>query len=149
MVAPVYVANNFLRRGKDEGIEITPLKLQKLVYFLYKEYLKQTGEPLFSEQFETWKYGPVVPSIYTEFNSCGSCAIKGFAIDSQGKSYIVRETGVFAECIEKIWSAYKYCSGETLSSLTHREGTAWTKAKEKKARFLSDDDIRIEANLIV
>ena len=149
MIAPVYVANNFIKRGQDESVEITPLKLQKLVYFLYKEYIKQTGNLLFSEQFETWKYGPVIPSIYAEFNSYGSSAIKSFAVDSQGKCYIVTETGIFKDCIDKIWSLYKECSGDTLSRLTHRDGTAWSKAKENEDRYLNVEDIKSEADLIV
>lgn len=148
LVAPVFVANNFLVRGQDNGIEITPLKLQKLVYFLFKEYLKRTGSPLFSEQFETWKYGPVIPSIYAEFNSYGSDPIKSFAVDSQKKCYIVRESGVFKECLDNVWEQYAGCSGTTLSQLTHRTGTAWSKAKEKQSRYLSIEDIRSEADLL-
>ena len=149
LVAPVYVANNFLRRGQVEGVEITPLKLQKLVYFLYKEYLKHTGNLLFSEQFETWKYGPVVPSIYAEFSSYGSNMIKSFAVDSQDKCYIVTEAGAFKDCIDKVWSMYKEYSGDTLSRLTHRSGTAWSKAKEREERYLSIEDIKSEEDLLV
>lgn len=148
MIAPVYVANNFLVRGKDDCVEITPLKLQKLVYFLFKDYLKRTGNPLFSEQFETWKYGPVIPSIYAEFNSYGSDPIKSFAVDSQNICYIVRESGVFKECLDNVWEKYAGYSGTTLSELTHRAGTAWSKAKEKKSRYLSIDDIRNEDDLL-
>lgn len=148
MISPVYVANNFLVRGKDDCIEITPLKLQKLVYFLFKDYLKRTGNPLFSEQFETWKYGPVIPSIYAEFSSYGSNPINSFAVDSQNKCYIVSETGVFKECLDNVWKKYATCPGTTLSELTHRPGTAWSKAKEKESRYLSLEDIRSEADLL-
>ena len=148
MIAPVYVANNFLVRGRDESIEITPLKLQKLVYFLFKYYLKITGNPLFSEKFETWKYGPVVPSIYAEFSSYGSAPIKSFAVDSQDKCYIVRESGVFKECIDRVWEQYGGCSATTLSELTHRTGTAWSKAKERQDRYIDVEDIRNEDDLI-
>ena len=86
MITAVYVANNFLRRGKADEIEITPLKLQKLIYFLYKDYLKRTNDMLFSEPFETWTLGPVVPSVYAEFSSYGKNAIQTYAKDSQGNS---------------------------------------------------------------
>ena len=69
VIAPIYVANNFLTRGRKDDIDISPLKLQKLIYFLYKDYLKRTGELLFTERFETWKRGPVIPSIYVEFSA--------------------------------------------------------------------------------
>ena len=111
MISPVFVANNFLKRGQNEKIDITPLKLQKLVYFLYKDYLKRTGNPLFSESFETWKKGPVVPSIYAEFNSYGKLPIKTFATDSRGKCFVVTECGVFKECLDRIWRVYGNYSG--------------------------------------
>ena len=93
MISAVNTANNFIRRSKQEDIAITPLKLQKLVYFLYKQYLQSTKCKLFSEQFETWKYGPVVPSIYTEFSSYGNDPIKSYAQDSQGNCFVVEEKG--------------------------------------------------------
>ena len=144
MITAVYVANNFLRRGKADEIEITPLKLQKLIYFLYKDYLKRTNDMLFSEPFETWTLGPVVPSVYAEFSSYGKNAIQTYAKDSQGNSYIVTEQGIFKECIDKVWRQCKNFKGEELSSITHQEGTAWTKAKDAKERYLRIEDIKNE-----
>lgn len=144
LIAPIFVANNFLKRGHDDEIEITPLKLQKLVYFLYREYLKRTDELLFSERFETWTRGPVVPSIYAEFSSYGGNPIKTYATDSQGNCFIVKENGVFKECIEKTWKDYSHYSGGVLSGITHRDGTAWSKAKEKKSKYLDIEDIKNE-----
>lgn len=44
--------------------EITPLKLQKLVYYTQAWSLVRDGQPMFAEQFEAWRYGPVVPELY-------------------------------------------------------------------------------------
>lgn len=147
MITAVTVANNFIQKGKKDKIDITPLKLQKLVYFLYKEYLKNTGKQLFSERFETWKYGPVIPSIYSEFNSYGDLPIKTFSQDSKGISYIVTETGKFKEAIEHVWSLYKNYSAFDLSLLTHKPDTAWSKAKEECRQYLKDEDIKNEQEL--
>ena len=94
LITAVCVANNFLKRGKAENIEITPLKLQKLIYFLYADYLKRSNDELFSERFETWTLGPVVPSVYDEFRSYGKKPIATYASDSLGNSYIVTEQGI-------------------------------------------------------
>lgn len=147
LITPVFVANNFLKRGRAENVAITPLKLQKLVYFLYREYYKRTDELLFSERFETWKYGPVVPSIYAEFSSYGNNEIKSYATDSRGKCFVVTEDGVFKESIDKVWAIYGGHSGEVLSALTHKEGTAWTKAKDAQKKYLNLDDIKKEEEL--
>jgi len=61
------VANYFLDLGLRESIPITPLKLQKLVYFAHGWYLGFTGEPLLNEGIQAWEYGPVIPSLYHDF----------------------------------------------------------------------------------
>ena len=147
LISAVTVANNFIRRAKEEHHAITPLKLQKLVYFLYKSYLQKTNDKLFSEQFETWTYGPVVPSIYTEFNSYKNHPIETYAQDSQGNCYAVEETGIFKTCFDEVWEKYKMYSAEQLSNLTHLSNTAWRKAKENERQYLSDEDIKNEPEL--
>lgn len=48
-------------------IPITHLKLQKLLYFVQGEHYKLTGEPFFEDDFEAWRFGPVVPTVYSAF----------------------------------------------------------------------------------
>ncbi len=145
LVAPTIVANNFIKKAQEDDIEdLTPVKLQKLVYFLYRSYLKTTGKKLFSERFETWKYGPVIPSIYAEFNSYGKDPIKTYAQDSQGIIYTVVEKGDFSKCIDDVWRDYKNMSGAQLTELTHQSGTAWSIAKDNEKHFLEDEDIKRE-----
>ena len=63
MVTALNISNNLLQRAFTDKISISPMKLQKLLYFTYKHYLKSTnGIPLFAERFEVWKYGPVLPT---------------------------------------------------------------------------------------
>ena len=64
MITALDVANTFLARAKKEKIDISPMKLQKLIYILYKNYLKETKKKLFSDKFEVWKYGPVISEVY-------------------------------------------------------------------------------------
>ena len=73
------VANYFLRLGRDSGEEITPLKIQKLVYIAHGYHLAFTasdnspnGLPLVDDEFaEAWQYGPVFPSLYHHFKRFG------------------------------------------------------------------------------
>lgn len=44
-----------------------PIKLQKLLFFLSLESLRKRNRLLFSEPFEAWVYGPVVPQVYYYF----------------------------------------------------------------------------------
>ena len=53
----------------DDGVSegITPLKLQKLLYFGQAASLALYNKKLFTEDIEAWKYGPVVSALYHRY----------------------------------------------------------------------------------
>lgn len=61
VITPKDVARYFLYRAYDDGEWVTPLKMQKLVYFAYVWTLLMTGKKLFNEEIQAWPNGPVVP----------------------------------------------------------------------------------------
>ncbi len=146
MVSALNIANNILQRGFTEDIDITPMKLQKLTYLVYKKFYQDTGKILFQDRFEVWKYGPVVKSIHDEFKSFKGNAIQRFCEENDGSIYVVNEetSKSFKKAIDTIWEKYKYYDGIPLSEMTHRKGTAWYKAAKRGDNYLSDADIRNE-----
>ena len=46
---------------------VTPLRLQKLLYFCQAVHLKRHNQPLFNEDFVRWDYGPVIKDIYNDY----------------------------------------------------------------------------------
>lgn len=54
------------------NIEITNLKLQKLLYFIQGGFYIIFDQPCFKEDIECWQYGPSVSSVYSEFRIYGS-----------------------------------------------------------------------------
>lgn len=54
---------------RDRNIAISNLKLQKLLYFIQAECLKQLNVPCFKDDIQAWKHGPVVPDVYFNYNS--------------------------------------------------------------------------------
>ena len=61
---------NQYNQGKkySEKISMTCKRLQKLLYFSEAEYMRRnSGEPMFSEDFFAWPSGPVIPSVYGRF----------------------------------------------------------------------------------
>ncbi len=142
-VDPLIISNNLLYLSGKEGIPVTPMKLQKLLYFLYRDYLKKTKVSLFSERFEAWKYGPVIASVYNEFNHYEDNPIKEFYKDNNGKAYKLSESRNldFGEILHSVWDKYKYYNGIELSKLTQKEDSAWYKAWCRNAQYLDDKDI--------
>lgn len=145
MVSVQALANTILKKSFDDKRAITPMKLQKLLYFVYKDFLQTTGKQLFSERFEVWQYGPVVDSVYHDFKAFGAQPITRFAKDAQGTVFVVKSslTDVI-NSINKIWEKYKYYTGCELSRLTHQQNSAWSKAIEKRNHYLDDGDIKDE-----
>ena len=66
------VANVFLELADAAKQTLTPMKLQKLVYYAHGWYLGLTGRPLLDELIQAWSFGPVVRSLYNEFKEFGA-----------------------------------------------------------------------------
>lgn len=150
MVDALTVGNSVLERAQQDDKDITPMKLQKLIYCLYKEYYKNTGRALFDERFEAWKYGPVLRSVYDTFKKYGANAIKGFAVATDGSIYVVNQnmSSDFKYAFEKIWRQYSDFDGIVLSSFTHQSNTAWRKAIDRRSVYLLDADIASEEDYV-
>ncbi len=128
------IANKFIEIAKAKGSTITPMKLQKLVYFAHGWYLSLTNaKPLIDEKIEAWRYGPVVPSLYHQFKSLGNRPIEEYATDFQIEPEIrfitpnlPEDKNLFA-FMEKIWDVYGKFTAIQLSNLTHQSDTPWAK----------------------
>jgi uncharacterized phage-associated protein len=146
MVGPLEVANTILNKGFEEGIDISPMKLQKLAYFLYKKYYQETNELLFKEEFEVWKYGPVNNDIYQGFKNYGANHIRDYYKKANTPTMLVDtdKSDDFKKSLNFVWDNYKNYSGRSLSILTHKEGTAWYKAVKNKTYTMTFEDIYVE-----
>jgi uncharacterized phage-associated protein len=137
-------------RSFNQGFEITPMKLQKMLYFLYRDYLQRTKEPLFTERFMAWKYGPVLDSVYQIFKQYRSNTIKQYGGYS-GQICIIKEESnkIFKNILSDIWDKCKNFDGIHLSTLTHSEDGAWIKAFRNVQPLLDDEAIMKDSTRII
>ncbi|MCT9821641.1 Panacea domain-containing protein [Pseudomonas veronii] len=131
------VANAFIEQGLRGKIpNLTPMKLQKLLFFAQSWHLRNKGEstPLFDDNFARWKYGPVIPSLYHELKTYGAKSIastlSNVELDEDGELMLVTPSIPASDAdthklIDQIISKYGGLSGTQLSYLTHEPGTAW------------------------
>ncbi len=142
------VANSILFKAKEDGVSITPLKLQKLMYYLHGWYLAIQNKPLLNENFEVWQYGPVLPSIYHELKHLGRKSIDDYLTtlspqDLEPVAYVVNEGDEeFYDILDAVWSNYSGYSGLQLSAMTHKDGSPWDRAKKEYEAVLKNSDIR-------
>lgn len=141
--SPTMIANNVLSRAFEEKIYVSPMKLQKLLYFIASEYQKRTGKTLLAEPFQTWAYGPVIHSVYDEFRAFSKTRIKRYGRDAEGKAYVIDEAEDIdlRHSMERVWEAAKNMGAVELSEITHREGSAWDKAFQADMALLDPEDI--------
>lgn len=144
MISVQALSNTILKKSFDEDIPVSPMKLQKLIYFIYRDYLQSTGSPLFTEEFQTWQYGPVLRSVYDEFKTFKAKPITRFAKTANNEVYVINEAAdrFVCESINRIWNRHKFKDGITLSKLTHQDGSAWRKAFEADSPILKFEDIK-------
>jgi hypothetical protein len=144
MISLQALCNTLLKRSFDENISISPMKLQKLLYFIYRDYYQETGKPLFAEDFEAWQYGPVLRSVYDEFKTYGASRIDSFSKTANGDVYVINErtNSNLKDIIDSVWNKYKNLNGIELSEITHKAGGAWRKAYLGHEITLSDEDIK-------
>jgi uncharacterized phage-associated protein len=63
------IANCVLDLADAEGIQLSNLALQKIVYFCHAWHLVETGNPLVKTEFEAWQHGPVLQYLYRQFKA--------------------------------------------------------------------------------
>ena len=66
------IANEFLKRAQNDGIPLTHMHVQKLVYIAHGWNLAVNNEPLIDESFVAWDYGPVAPSLFQALRRYGA-----------------------------------------------------------------------------
>lgn len=96
------------------------LALQKLLYFIQRDWMHEAGGPLFNEDFEAWQFGPVIPKIYKAYQLYGSSPIWAYY------EYPANLPPNVQEFIKQKVVAYKDLSPWELVNATHKFGTAWS-----------------------
>ncbi|MBB4103579.1 Panacea domain-containing protein [Allorhizobium borbori] len=132
------VANAFLTLANRDGYDITPMQLQKLLYYANGYFMAENdGQPLINEYFEAWDYGPVVPTVYYEFREYVNRPIKRFAytFDREVSREIVAPQPVNDDQSESViswvWDNYRDLSGPQLSNMTHKTDGPWDRARRR------------------
>lgn len=114
--------------------EVTPLMLQKLLYFTQGVSYALNGEPIFLENCQAWVHGPVYPEVYDMFKDFKYNPIEDvrFAIFDGADDELNRNERKVLDLVINTFGEY---GGRALERITHKE-EPW-----KEARKGYDDSI--------
>lgn len=108
----VYLSSKeMVDENTPEGI--SPLKIQKLLYFAQAASLSLFKKRVFSEEIQAWKYGPVVPTVYHKYKN-----FNNNLITSPEGIYISIDTDT-AQLLKGIWDLFGKYSASELVQITH------------------------------
>ena len=108
--------------------EVTPLMLQKLLYFIQGVYSALYGRPIFTEDCRAWIHGPVYPEVYDMFRD-----FKYNPIDDARFALLKGTADVLTDdekkVIDLVVNTFGIYGGKVLERITHNEDT-WKEARK-------------------
>jgi uncharacterized phage-associated protein len=109
-----FLANYIIGKYGDEYQDITPLKLQKLLYYV-KVWTLVDEDPKIKENFYSWKHGPVNTEIYHMYKKHKSEPIFDYDKETYSNSFSGKKTIAF------ILENYLEFDAISLSVMSHNE----------------------------
>lgn len=108
--------------------EVTPLMLQKLLYFIQGVSYALNGKPMFSENCQAWVHGPVYPEVYEMFRDFKYNPIEDarFAIFDGNKDELTEDERRVVDLVVNTFGEY---GGKVLERITHSE-KPWKNARK-------------------
>ena len=115
------VANYFLSI-QDKVPDITNMKLQKLCYYAQGFTLALLDKPLFAEEIQAWKHGPVIPELYKKYQDYGEKILP--VEEFKNKTFVFTDEEI--EILNEVYNEYGQFTAWKLREFTHQEPT-WIK----------------------
>ena len=108
--------------------EVTPLMLQKILYFIQGVYSALYGKPVFEEDCRAWVHGPVYPEVYELFRDFKYNPIDDarFALLHGNAEALTEEEKKVIDLVVNTFGIY---GGKILERITHNEDP-WMEARK-------------------
>lgn len=120
-------------------VTCTHLKLEKLVYLAYADYLCESNDKLFNDLIYAYKLGPIIKSVYSKYKVCKSNLIDSkednkTTYDESNKYMPIRSRILAARdgvrklySIDKTIEKYGKYDAYELVKITHKKNSPWRK----------------------
>ena len=124
--------------------EVTPLMLQKLLYFIQGVSYALNGSPMFSENCQAWVHGPVYPEVYDMFRDFKYNPIEDarFAIFDGAEDALTADE---RRAIDLVVDTFGEYGGKVLERITHTERPWKTARRGYGDQIPSNEPISMES----
>jgi uncharacterized phage-associated protein len=139
------VARSIIEQATKKQIEITNLKLQKLLYIAHGTMLAAFNRPLVRSTFSAWKYGPVMESLYHDLKVFGADAIKDSDFYIQGWDLIPAEDKDANQAIDAVLGHFGKRTGAALIEWSHDRNGPWYAVYEDHTKGIEIPDDAIKS----
>jgi uncharacterized phage-associated protein len=106
-------ANYLIERASRDRRFLDPMTLQKVLYFAQCWSLAEHDSPLFDDEIEAWKFGPVVRVVWKAYSGKRPIVPDGVFFDELSEAQ--------KAVLDAVWLAYRDHSAVQLSKLTHQQ----------------------------
>lgn len=113
------IAKYIITKRTERNIPVNNLGLQRILYLLQSEFLSNRGEPLFTDDFQTRRFGPIVPDVYYKYCSFGAEQIRMKYED------LLEIEGSTREIVESIALGKSELKPWDYIDITQKRGGAW------------------------
>jgi len=121
----INISYHFLGRLNREdfaeyGEGISNLKMQKLLYYSQKVHYSFYNEPLFIDDIEAWKHGPVIPKVYQFYKKYSNNVIDIFELEEEikNKKHISYDESMV---LDFVLDKYGHLDAWAIRNLSHNE----------------------------
>ena len=142
-ISSIRVASELVKRCNGRGRQATNLDIQKLAYFCHGWHLALLGRPLVDEDFDAWRFGPVLPSVYHQFKvfSSNPIPVDHPFVQWQPPLDVNSDS---SQLIDRVLDVYGNAGSFQLVSMSHAPDGPWAKAWEPSSlsSIIDNESIR-------
>ena len=126
MIDCLDAARYFIVKAYEDGLEaeMTNMKVQKLLYYSQSLHLALYDEPLFEQEIQAWRYGPVCPPAYRFYHE-----FEAQQLPVPNQRFLSQIPQEQKKLLEEIWGYFGSYHAYRLSEMTHLE-FPWKKARK-------------------
>lgn len=137
-----YIINEYNKSEKNRKQVLNNKRLQKILFVASVQYARETGgKRLFSDDFEAWSYGPVIPEIYRDY----SIFQDGYMFPLYPDVVLNKQK---IDALDFAFKKTQKISTKKLIENAHKEGSPWYFCYDEKKVKENGDEVISKYNAI-